>query len=325
MFQIYLKIDYVVYNSVMEFANRIDNSGVRTAVQSDAREITQLLRRVPYSHVHVDWQLPVDWLGSPGFVALPEPGYSTAQRRSVASRLLPPRERLQGCLAATADPPPAAWVRVASVAAAADPQAALAAMLMPVVDYLRKTAVTQLGWLAIRDWPNDWLPGLGFYRANEIETYVKEDKQLPEETLAETAVPGLRIRPVQFADLAALEQIEAAAFEPLWRYSADSLNQARGQSLCFDVAELNGVIIGFQLSSWAGQGAHLARITVHPDYHGHGIGSALLAHALKTYWEHGLRRVSLNTQVDNIASQYLYRKFGFDASGQRFPVWAMDL
>ncbi len=305
----------------MEFANHERKYAVRTAVPSDAREITQLLKRVPYSHVHADWRLPVDWLGSPGFVALPEPAFSTEQRRSVAAKFLPPRERLQGCLAATADPAPAAWVRVASVAAAADPQAALAAMLARVTDYLRETAVTQLGWLAVRDWPGPWLPDLGFYRANEIETYVKDDDWLP----ARTAVSRLVIRPAKRSDMPRLAQIEAAAFDPLWRYSADALALANRQALCFDVAALDDDVVGFQLSSWAGKGAHLARITVNPDLHGRGVGSALLTHAIHTYRQRGLSHISLNTQVDNIASQFLYRKFGFYASGQRFPVWVQDL
>lgn len=305
----------------MEFANHERNYEVRTAVSSDAREITQLLKRVPYSHVHVDWRLPVDWLGEPGFVALPEPMFSTEQRRSVAAKFLPPRERLQGCLAATADPPPAAWVRVASVAAAADPQTALAAMLAHVEDYLRETAVTQLGWLAVQDWPNAWLPDLGFRRANEIETYMKEDAGLPKIT----AVSRLVIRPAQLSDMPHLAAIEALAFDPLWRYSADALALANRQALCFDVAELDDDIVGFQLSSWAGDGAHLVRITINPNIQKQGIGSALLAHAITTYRQRGLSRISLNTQVDNIASQYLYRKFGFIASQQRFPVWVKDL
>lgn len=294
---------------------------VRAAVGEDARAITRLLRQVPYSHVHADWHLPVDWLGSPGFVVMPEPAFRTEQRRSVASKLLPPRTRLQGCLAVAADPPPAAWVRVASIAAVHHPKAVLAAMLAQVVEFLRQTAVSELGWLAMRDWPNGWLPGLGFVLANEIETYVKEDMSVPRVT----AVPNLKIRPAHVDDMNALEQIEAASFEPLWRHSGATLTLAARQALCFDVAEWGEQVVGFQLSAKTGKGAHLVRLTVAPDLQQHGIGSVLLAHAINTYRQAGLRQITLNTQVNNIPSQLLYKKFGFYASGQRLPIWVKVL
>jgi ribosomal-protein-alanine N-acetyltransferase len=295
---------------------------IRLAVDADAKAITRLLRRALLSHIHADWHMPSDWLGTGGFVVLPEVAFSTEQRRSVAARLLPATVRLQACLATTADPPPAAWVRVASVAEVDVPQAVLAALLERVTDYLRATAVTELGWLAIRDWPNPWLPDLGFFRANEIVTYVKEDDWLP----GRTAVSNLVIHPVQPGDMVALAQLEAAAFDPLWRYSANTLALARRQALCFDTAVLDGQIVGFQLSSQTyNDGAHLVRLTVHPDFHGQGVGSALLAHALTSYRRYGLHTVSLNTQIDNITSQYLYEKFGFRATDQRFPVWVRPL
>lgn len=294
---------------------------VRVAEQEDARAINRMLQRVPFSHIHVDWRLPIDWIGTDSFVVVPEPAFSTEQRQSVANKFLPPSRRLQGCLAVAADPPPAAWVRLASVAAVADSQALLAAMLTRAIDFLRKTAVTQIGWLATRKWPNEWLPQMGFVRANEIETYVKEDDWLP----SVTAVPHLTIRPVALSDMLRLEALERAAFAPLWRHSAATLTLASRHALCFDVAEINQQIVAFQLSSRTEAGVHLVRLTVDPAWQKRGIGSAILAHALRTYHRQGLRQVSLNTQLDNFSSQFLYRKFGFSASGQRFPVWVLTL
>ncbi|MEJ2747989.1 MAG: GNAT family N-acetyltransferase [Anaerolineae bacterium] len=302
--------------SSSELANR-----VRVAELDDARAINRMLRRVPNSHIHVDWRLPLDWLGTDGFVVVPEPVFSTGQRQLIADKFLPPTRRLIGCLAAVADPPPAAWVRLASVAAVADSQAVLAVMLTKVIEFLRETAVTQLGWLAVQSWPNAWLPELGFVRANEIETYVKEDDWLP----PVTAVPHLTIRPVQSSDMPRLEAIERAAFAPLWRHSADTLTLASQQALCFDVAEIDQQIVAFQLSSRTEAGAHLVRLTVDPAWQQQGVGSAVLNHTLQTYHRYGLHQVSLNTQLDNISSQILYRKFGFSASGQRFPVWVFTL
>jgi [ribosomal protein S18]-alanine N-acetyltransferase len=306
----------------MEFANVWQKnayiSQVRVAEKGDSGAITRLLRRVPFMHIHADWRLPAEWLGSPGFVVLPERDYEGSNGRSPTNNFLLPQSGLLGCLAATADPPPTAWVRVAAVG---DSRDMLAAMVARVAANLKETAVTELCWLATRAWPDTWLPELGFFQANAIETYWKDDGWLPEGT----AVPHLNIRPAELTDMAALEKMETAAFEPMWRYSAETLALASRQALCFDVAEINGQIVAFQLSSRTDSGAHLVRLTVDPQVQRQGIGSAMLTHAVQTYHRHGLRQVSLNTQLDNISSQVLYRKFGFHATGQRFPVWLLPL
>ena len=126
-------------------------------------------------------------------------------------------------------------------------------------------------------------------------------------------------------DLEQLASLEKKAFNPLWRHSARGLGLARHQAFSFDVALLQGKIVGFQLSTPSEYGVHLVRLTVDPDTHGLGIGSALLHHAFQQYHRRGKYRVTLNTQIDNEASQRLYRKFGFFASGQRFPVWLRRL
>ena len=306
----------------MEFANVWQKNGyisqVRMAEKGDSSAITRLLRRVPYMHIHADWRLPADWLGTPGFVVLPERDYEGENGRFPANKFLLPQTGLLGCLAATADPSPAAWVRVAAVGESRD---MLAAMVAQVAAYLQETAVTELCWLATRAWPDTWLPDLGFFQVNFIETYLKDDGWLPEGT----AVPDLIIRPAELTDMAVLEKIETAAFEPMWRHSAETFALASRQALCFDVAEMDGEIVAFQLSTRTDSGAHLVRLTVDPRVQRQGIGSAILAHAIQTYHRHGLRQVSLNTQLDNISSQFLYRKFGFHASGQRFPVWLLPL
>ena len=292
--------------------------GVRVATDADAAAIMDLLHKAAYRHHHVDWYVPGDWLGSPGFVVQPEP---ERQPSSVTARLLGTRTRLRACLAATADPLPAAWVRVTAIAGVERPQDTLAALLEVATTNLSRTGATELAWLAIEKWPSSWLPELGFECANQIETYIKEDKAIP----PLDPVPGLRIRPVLDSDMETLARLEAHAFEPLWRHSAHGLAIARSQAFSFDVALLDEEIVGFQLSAASNAGAHLVRMTIRPERQRKGIGSTLLAHTLSYYYRQGLGYVSLNTQVDNIASQRLYGKFGFQASGELLPVWVRKL
>ncbi|MCB9008641.1 MAG: GNAT family N-acetyltransferase [Ardenticatenaceae bacterium] len=309
----------------MELANlwareRGKPDGIRKAEKSDAGAILRLLQTAVYTHVHVDWHLPGDWIGAPGFVVIPKKE-SPAQSNTLTAKLFAGSTTLSACLAATADPAPAAWVRVAAVSQAETAEQTLTDMLAQVVPVLHKNGVTQLAWLTVEEWPRPWLPKLGFYQGSSIETYTKTDRRLPEVD----AAPGLTIRQVYATDLAALAELEAASFTPIWRQSERALAIARPQSLSFDVALLQDEVVGYQLSARAEVGAHLVRLTVHPQKQGLGIGSALLTHALRNYYRQGLYEVSLNTQVENSTSQKLYLKFGFEPTQQRLPIWILDI
>ncbi len=294
---------------------------VRIATEADKADIVELLRHAPYSHVHADWRLPVDWLGQNSFVVIPKTPLPP-RVQSFADRLFSQRCHLLGCLVATADPAPAAWVRAAALDYVEQPEVALGRMLAEVEASLVATAVTHLGWLVIEPWPLAWLDNFDFYQTNEIETLVKEDLSLP----ALPAVTDLTIRPVELSDMADLAALETAAFEPLWRHSLQSLCLAYKQTISFEVAEWRGQLAGFQFSTAARhRGAHLSRLTVTPTAHGQGIGAALLAQAIKGYRQRNLAYVSLNTQVDNNASLRLYQRFGFRPTNDRLPVMIKSL
>lgn len=319
MFLLDSKFNYVVYNSVMELANLSVEAAelVRVAKKEDAGTIMRLLQQAAYTHYHVDWRLPADWIGDEGFVVYLE---KEGQARRWGSW---GNGGLAGCLAVAADPPPAAWVRVASIATRERPELVLATMLAAVLPGLQKTAVSQLAWLAVEEWPDNWLAPLGFYRISQLETYIKRQMSIP--SVAPSLHP-LTFRPAQLDDLATLADIEAAAYAPLWRHSSQALAHAFSQAFSFDVIEVDGRIIGFQLSTRSGyNGAHLARMTIRPEWQQQGVGSALLTQTLQQYQTHGIRHVSLNTQVENIASQRLYKKFGFQANGERLPIWCLDI
>ena len=303
----------------MELANHWAEAGdlvqdVRPAAENDRSDVVELMKSAPYHHVHLDWRPPVDWLGSPGFVVLP---HRAAPRSKMAARLFGSNRSLQACMAVTADPPPAAWVRLACLDRSNGAEKVLSALLEQVTPWLRETAVSHVGWLVLTPWPNGLLPRFGFVQSNEIETYTKSDMNIPVQSIP----PGLSIRPAVNTDMDALAEIEERAFDPLWRHSGSTLRLACRQTFSFDVAVWNGRVVGFQFSTSSDRHAHLARITIDPDAQRHGIGSALLRHAILGYRAGNLREVSLNTQIDNLPSQRLYEKFGFQATGQRLPIW----
>jgi ribosomal protein S18 acetylase RimI-like enzyme len=276
---------------------------VRRATPADAGMLQWLMRQGVYVHVHVDWHLPGDWLGTPGFVV-----YTTnAQTKT---------ERVVACLAVGADPLPAAWVRVAVVdsVAAFNKCAVMWAAVLEDLD----PAIEEICWFVTDNWPLHWLDRLGLEPSSTVLSFRKDDL-----TVAPYTAPvGLDIRPALVEELPALAEMEAAAFEPRWRHSAQSLYLAWRQSISFDVAVLDGQPVGFQFSTGGGGGAHLARMTISPERQGQGVGAALLARALEGYGQRKLRHVTLNTQADNLASQRLYARFGFAPTGSKYPVWS---
>lgn len=292
----------------MEFAN-LGATIIRQAKHDDSRRIAALLGVTPLSHSHVDWHLPADWLGTPGFVIC-----TAGSKRD--------DEKLLACLAVAADPPPAAWVRLAAVRSPAQAENLLSAMLVDVVPYLVSEGVSELGWMVVEPWPDSLLTALGFRRANWITTYVMDNFDVPAEGSSE-----ILMRPAQIEDMETLAQIEAEAFEPLWRHSALGLELGLRQSLTFDVAEVGGRLAGFQYSvrGHSPRTAHLVRITVSPDFQGRGVGSALMIRAIEGYQASRIERVTLNTQINNFASQRLYERFGFRNLGDQLPVWVLGV
>ena len=290
---------------------------IRNATEADAADIFKLLHRAPYSHTHVGWHLPAQWLGRPEFLVCERPAH-----RSPAMRKMWGEEpTLQACLVAAANPAPVAWVHVAAVSRGLNAVAALAAMLAQLEELLWQTAVTQIAWMPVDDWPQEWLSELGFVEVNQVQTYLKRGMDLPEIE----PVVGLTIRPATTIDIPTLAQLEADTFVPLWRHSLADLSIAQEQAFSFDVALLNGEIVGFQASTCQADVAHLARLTVASMMQGQGVGTALLAHAIQSFADHLVRSVSLNTQVDNLPSQYLYEKFGFVAQNQWFSIWTKQI
>jgi len=312
----------------MEFANRCFDSGnvkfgevleVRTAQKADAVPITRLLHSTHFSHLHVDWRLPADWLGEPGFAVIPMARVGDIGEAKMG--LVEPREKLLACLAVTADPLPASWVRLTAVSPELDVQAALSEMFAFVKTALRKTAVTEVGWLVLAHWPLPHLPALGFEQLTVIETFRKDNLNVP----PVKAPPDLLIRPIFETDYEKLAEMETAVFAPLWRFSADALRLARREAVSFDVALLNDRLVGYQISSGGRFGAHLVRVCILPEVQGQGVGAALLAQTILGYRAMGFTHVTLNTQVDNPTSHHLYEKFGFRITGEQMPLWVMPL
>lgn len=200
-------------------------------------------------------------------------------------------------------------------------RAYLETLLPPTLDRLRSQEVISLVYIG-----NDWwltdplLRDWDFSVRNSVVTYIKEDLSIP--TRGNRQV---HVRPAHPGDLPALVALDEAAFDPLWRNAFQTFAHVLENLPYFVVAELAGQTVGYLFSSRQGEAGHLSRVTVHPDYQGHGIGARLLAEAIEFFRTEKVKVITLNTQKDNVVSQRLYRHFGFRPMGEEALVLKHNL
>jgi GNAT superfamily N-acetyltransferase len=271
---------------------------VRPARPADAQLVQRLLETNPRSHLHPDWRPVTAWLGrAPAFVAESPSG-------------------LTACLLASVDPPPAAWVRAAAVASGFSAVVIMRRLFPPLLEALANQGIETLSAMPTESWLVPILDEFGLAIVEQVETWRK-----PDVVATRPGARDLVVRPARPEETDALAEIDHLAFHPRWRFSVESLILAWEQAAAFTVAERAGRLVGFQISLSDMLGAHLARLTVHPDSQRTGVGSRLLADALARYARLGITSVSLNTQAHNVPSHRLYSAFGFEPLSPPIPVW----
>ncbi len=74
--------------------------------------------------------------------------------------------------------------------------------------------------------------------------------------------------------------------------------------------------ISFAVMSHGKDRAHIRRIGVHPHYRRKGLGKSLMDAILRKANDMGTPRIDLLVQQDNVAAIQLYRKYGFQITGE---------
>ena len=196
----------------------------------------------------------------------------------------------------------------------------LETLLPPSLESLRAQGATGLLYVGSEEWLAVPLQDHGFVVDNTIVAYTKRDWSVPSHGNQQVVV-----RPAQPGDFPVLIALDQVAFDPLWQNTAEVFRDVLTDYPCFVVAELGGVVVGYQFSNLVEGRGYLARVAVHPDYQGQGIGVRLTAEAIDFFKGEGARVITLNTQQDNRASQRLYRWFGFRLAGEEALVLRRDL
>jgi len=119
------------------------------------------------------------------------------------------------------------------------------------------------------------------------------------------------VRPFTPDDVASVLTVEQACFAPLWqRDAADILDVAETYPY-FVVAEDERGILGYQFNTMDAVTGYLVRIAVHPRAWGTGVGTRLMAEAVRYFQQRRVWKIVLNTEEENYRAHALYQWFGF--------------
>ena len=274
---------------------------LRPAERKDYTALFNFTNSLSNIHRHLDWRDVLEWLGRQPFWICEE------DRHVIAALACPP------------EPEEVAWVRLFGASIHMPLDRTWQQLFERAIENLRdckpKPAIASL---ALRDWYEDLLRRNGFTHHQDVIVFIF-DAQPPRPPQVD---PRINLREMGEGDLEKVKTVDNLAFEPIWRLSSEDLRCAFAKSSYCTVAELDGEIIGYTMSSSSGVYAHLARLAVHPGLQRQHLGFALVQDLLDhfiyrlNYWG-----VTLNTQDNNGSSLALYRKIGFRETGERFPVF----
>ncbi len=278
---------------------------VRAVVPGDRRRLAALTHLEPYVHQHPGWRSPLEQLDEEGFVV--------EERANV----------LESALALLPETQDVAWARLFAAAASVSPREAWETLWPYAVAPFRARGGRWVAAMPFADWFQRLLRDEGFKPVGQVEVLVWRNQPLPQVQ----SVEGARLRPMVNHDLLAVAQVDADAFGPFWRMAPSSFKIALSRSVWATVVEdqTTGQILGFQISTPSPLGGHLARLAVHPQAQGRGVGRWLVGDVLSFFKRNRAEQVTLNTQGDNARALALYEKMGFRKTKEAYPVYCYDL
>ena len=170
------------------------------------------------------------------------------------------------------------------------------------------------------DWLGDSLAKRGFMLTSLLRSYDKSDFAIPSEGNTQ-----VRVRPFTPDDVPGVLAVEQTCFAPLWqRDAADILDVAETYPY-FVVAEDEHGIVGYQFNTVDGVTGYLVRIAVHPRAWGKGVGTRLMAEAVRYFQRRRVWKIVLNTEEENVRAHALYEWFGFQLIEPRGFVLGRDI
>ena len=125
------------------------------------------------------------------------------------------------------------------------------------------------------------------------------------------------IRKMEIRDADEVYNIENQAFFEPWSKKNLIKDLESNTFLNHYVAEKDGNIVGFYISSQVLDEVEIFTIAVDRDYKNMGIATCLLNHLVATSIANNMKEIWLEVSTKNLAAINLYKKFGFEIMGIR--------
>jgi [ribosomal protein S18]-alanine N-acetyltransferase len=127
----------------------------------------------------------------------------------------------------------------------------------------------------------------------------------------------LRIRPMGFDDLPAVQLIERASFATPWPPQAYRQELASNRLAHYLVALIDDVVVAYGGVWLMVDEAHITTFAVHPGFRRQRIGERLLLALLDLSIDRHAREATLEVRLSNLPARRLYEKYGFRPVGIR--------
>jgi ribosomal-protein-alanine N-acetyltransferase len=275
---------------------------ITEAENSDVLAIAEFLKRNLVIHRHLDWRPAIEWVGCSPFLM-----YEKDQR-------------LQALLVCPPDPKGVYWIRILASLFTVPIEESYRALFPVALEKIhtadKNIAITSIAY-------QEWMKSLLSRNSWEICQQVVQLRwhRGKAERSPEIIPEGILIRSMNLPDISDVALIDQACFDFLWQHSEDALFRAFKQSTYCTVAEKDGILIGYQITTLQRNRAHIARLAVLPTFQRMQIGYCLVTDVINQFKKPWTREISVNTQQDNFKSLGLYRKIGFEMTDESFPVF----
>jgi [ribosomal protein S18]-alanine N-acetyltransferase len=278
---------------------------IRQVTDADISDLSFLINNSEYLYRHLDWRTALDWVGSVPFLALER------------------QHRLLAALACPRTQSPVGWIRVFAFLNWNHPQLreCWEVLFQNLCQILQPTQDNLIAGLGLQPWFSELLIQSGFYHRQDI-VVLQWNGEMPE---PRPFPAEISIRPMTAQDLPQVLVIDNTAFDFLWQHTRDELERAFSQAAYATVAEYDGEIVAYQISTGSPYHAHLARLAVDPGLQRMSLGYNIVRDLLVHFTERDISTITVNTQSDNSHSLALYQKIHFSRTGENFPVYLYPL
>ena len=274
--------------------------------QADLHDVTAISRFMDESvlvHRNLDWQPLLEWVDREPFLLRLE------------------NEKISALLSCAPDPEGIAWIHAFAMNFwSSDINKIWLSLLQPAILTLTNLQ-SNLYSVSLYDWFSKLLKETGFTVLQNI-VVLNWSRNMPPALLLP---PEVLIRPMEPGDIDEVAGLDQQVFEPIWAISRVSLENAYTNAEHTSVAEIDGKIIGYELSTADHLSAHLTRLAVLPGYTHANIGYTLTREMFEFFTRRGIHHITVNTQDNNTASISLYKKLGFSMTSDTFPVFSLKV